>query len=95
MVTGECLRKWIGISYLMVLYMGEHDTKRNFQQNLKQMIPLMGCGELKFPNSKRYDFISKVIDIGEDILCPLLKQERDPRTERVCLYDLSVMNYLV
>ena len=27
MVTGECLRKWIGISYLMVLYMGEHDTK--------------------------------------------------------------------
>ena len=27
MVTGECIRKWIGISYLMVLYMGEHDTK--------------------------------------------------------------------
>ena len=26
-VTGECIRKWIGISYLMVLYMGEHDTK--------------------------------------------------------------------
>ena len=72
--------------------MGEHDTKRNFQQNLKQMIPLMGCGELKFPNSKRYDFISKVIDIGEDILCPLLKQERDPRTSPV---DLSDMDYIV
>ena len=45
------------------------------------MIPLMGCGELKYPtHHKRYDFISKVIDIGEDVLCPLLKQGMDSRT---------------